>query len=96
MSERALVFLCSFGVLVLLSFASCDHVRRAAQDDRVTWCYVESSAFGTFYRLRGHRTWRPDIDLGSYLTVPAMMDVATRIGCVWPVSRPTDAGLNQP
>lgn len=69
----------------------------AVMEDRVTWCYVESGALGAFYRLRGHRVWRPDIDLGSYQTVPAMMEVASRIGCVWPTARPpADAGTNQP
>ena len=52
-------------------------------DGRIDYCYVEFSGMADLpiWRVYGHRPWRSDTRVGSYLEFSKAIDATTSLGC---------------
>ena len=73
-------FLLALGLLGLLGYSI---VRTVLADSRITFCYVEASEYEgyRFFRLYGHRNWRPDSKVGVYLSIEETKNAADKMNC---------------
>ncbi len=75
-----------FAFLVVVSLVSLGIyalVRCMFADGKVNYCYIEMDRNDhiPFFKLRGHKNWRDDLDLGRYPSLKDAVDASQLIQC---------------